>query len=112
MSARSANPPVAPRRASRRMTVQPPVKVVAPLPRALKASPQRRASNDLDALRKELREAEAYWTRQYRWVAEVKRMTPEQVMRAWQTAEDWQLPVRHPCVIGRDIVNAQNGRAI
>ncbi|TXC86448.1 hypothetical protein [Paraburkholderia azotifigens] len=90
-------------------------------------------------------------------------MTPEQIMQAWQAAEDWQLrslaiqalevdpmlrlelqlfkdtggkgidgeyvppsetlaqvlaamvtkhPVRHPCVISRDIFNAQNGRAV
>ncbi|MDR6206962.1 hypothetical protein [Paraburkholderia graminis] len=48
-------------------------------------------SDALYALHKELRDAEAYWTLQYRWVAEVKRMTPEQIMRAWQVAEDWQL---------------------
>lgn len=73
----------------RRVSSRMPVRV--PLPRALKASPQRGDSDSLAGLRKELREAEAYWTRQYRWVAEVKRMSPEQIMQAWQTAEEWQL---------------------
>jgi hypothetical protein len=164
MSANSAKPHAAPkRRVSRTMPVQPPVKVAVPLPRVLKASPQRGASDSLAGLRKELREAGAYWTRQYRWVSEVKRMTAEQVMDTWPVAEEWQLrslaiqaleidptlrlelalyretsgkgadgeyhapsatltqvlaamvakhPVRHPCVISRDIANARNGRSI
>ena len=86
---RSVKPPK--RRMSRSMPVQPPAKVKVPLPRTLKESRQHEVSDGTHALRKELRDAEAYWTRQYRWVAEVKRMTPEQIMRAWQTAEDWQL---------------------
>ncbi|PTR04326.1 hypothetical protein C8K18_101806 [Paraburkholderia sp. GV068] len=156
---RSVKPPT--RRVSRSMPVQP-LATVQVRPRTLKASPKREVSDALHALREELRDAEAYWTRQYRWVAEVKRMTPEQIMRAWQVAEDWQLrslalqalevdpllrleltlfketggkgadgeysppsetlaqvlavmvdkhPVRHPCVISRDILNVKNGLA-
>lgn len=158
---RSVTPPK--RRMSRSMPVQPPSKVKVPMPRTLKESRQHEASDGIHALRKELRDAEAYWTRQYRWVAEVKAMTPAQIMQVWQTADDWQLrslaiqalevdpilrlelqlfreaggigedgtyqppsgtlaqvlvalgskhPVRNPCVVSRDILNASRGQAV
>ncbi|MEX3974027.1 hypothetical protein [Paraburkholderia caribensis] len=73
------------------MPVQPPAKVKVPLPPTMNVSPQRKASGDLKELHAELREAEAYWTRQYRWVVKVKAMTPAQIMKAWHTADEWQL---------------------
>ncbi|WP_394144579.1 hypothetical protein [Burkholderia multivorans] len=51
---------------------------------------RRHADATLRALKAELREAEAYYTRHHLWAEQVKSMSAEQVEAAWETAEPWQ----------------------